>query len=366
MIGSRRSPLAFAILWGLLFVAAGRGQIPSRPANIAPATGINADLPDPLPGLPHPPDLPGSLYVQPTLMPAATPMPGRYFQYDPLLDTTGLPQPGWFGEVEGAIIGAHVDNRLVDTVTVGGRPADLVRLNSAPLDWTIAPRFEFGRRLPEGLGDISLSYRFLVTQGNSTMPGPDGLSALTSRFDLNVIDLDYASREVSLWPFCQMKWRIGLRGAFLYFDSRASEPFATAAAGSGISQSRVTDSYGGVGPHVSLELWQRLGQSSWSVYGRFDGGTLLGQIQQGFYETSTIAVPGGFLSAVTHEHDGQAVPMVIPQFGLHWKPCKLPACEFFMGYQYEHWWNVGRLSTSQFSRGEFSSNGIFVRGAFTF
>ena len=38
---------------------------------------------------------------------------------------------------------------------------------------------------------------------------------------------------------------------------------------------------------------------------------------------------------------------------------------FFLGYQFEYWWNVGRLSTS-FARGELEDQGVVLRAEFNF
>ncbi len=68
--------------------------------------------PDPLPGLPRPPDQPASL-----LRPApAGPLYGcpqlecPYFRADPRLDPGDLPQPGWLFDVELGIMGSHVSS----------------------------------------------------------------------------------------------------------------------------------------------------------------------------------------------------------------------------------------------------------------
>ncbi len=79
--------------------------------------------------------------------------------------------------------------------------------------------------------------------------GFDAPAVLKSRLDLNIVDLDYISRELSLWPKWDMTWRFGGRTGWIYFDSRADEPFAAAAAGSGVFEQRTSDSFVGFGPH---------------------------------------------------------------------------------------------------------------------
>ena len=77
-----------------------------------------------------------------------------------------------------------------------------------------------------------------------------------------MIDLDYSNSELSLWPKWDMKWTVGLRILTLFSDSRAAQPFAQAAAGSGIVQTRDYINPVGFGPHAALELARRLGDSA--------------------------------------------------------------------------------------------------------
>jgi hypothetical protein len=295
-------------------------------------------------------------------------LPGPYFERDPLLDPPSQPPPGWFTYVDLEAVGPHVKNRLNNMVTVSSRPPDIVSLGSSDLDWTVAPRFEAGYRLPSGFGECAVAYRFLNTEGTETVIGPDAPAAQHSRLALNIVDVDYASREffTHQWPYCYMRWRFGLRYADAYFDSRADEPFTAAAAGSGIFESRVSNNFWGIGPHAGLELtrclrWSGLGLVAW-----VDGATLLGRIRQNFFETSTtLDANGQPLTGNTRESRSQSVPMVTAFWGISWKPPAYPQSRFYLGYQYEYWWNVGRDSSTT-SRGELSDQGILLRAEFNF
>src|SRR5260370_18349387 len=156
MSGPQKLSLALVLLGGLCGAPSVHGQ---APASSSPT--VNADLPDPLPGLPHPPNAPASLFAPPTGVPSIAIETQPYFQFDPLLDLPGLPQPGWFAGAEVGLFGTHLTNQLAEQVTVPGPAPNTVALPSAPLNWTVAPRFEVGRRLSSGFGEISLSYRFL-------------------------------------------------------------------------------------------------------------------------------------------------------------------------------------------------------------
>ena len=289
-----------------------------------------------------------------------------YFEEDPLLDPPNLPLPGWFADVETELAVAHVKNKLVNTVSIGGGPPNTVALPSAELDWTVAPRFELGYLLPSGFGSFALAYRFLTTEGTQGTVGADGPASLHSRLELNEIDFDYVSREFSLWPLWEMQWRFGGRLTELFFDSRADEPFAEAAAGSGIFESHVANGYVGFGPHWGVQLVRQLDASGFSLVGAVDGACLLGRLRQGFFEASTTPGPTGLpLLGETRTATSQAVPMLNTQAGIGWKPPAYPQLQFFLGYEYEYWWNVGRDSFTT-SRGELSDQGVYLRAQFNF
>jgi hypothetical protein len=164
-----------------------------------------------------------------------------------------------------------------------------------------------------------------------------------------------------------MQWRFGLRWASIYYDANSLEPFDVAAAGSGIFSARTTDRFVGFGPHWGLELARQLDWQGFSVAGWIDGWISLGRIRQGFFEESTTLAPNGLpLGAISQVSSSQAVPSLNVQIGVGYQPPAYPNLEFFLGYQYEYWWNVGRLSITPNSRGELSDQGITLRAAFNY
>ena len=96
------------------------------------------------------------------------PLPGPYIDGDPRLDPLVLPQPGWVWDVEVATVLPHVMSGIAGPVTVGHLPTNTLALPVAPFDWTAAPRLEIGHRLPEGLGEFAIAYRFLGSTGTGT------------------------------------------------------------------------------------------------------------------------------------------------------------------------------------------------------
>jgi len=324
--------------------------------------------PDVLPGLPHPPDAPASLFQKPSATPAYSceALPGPLFQEDPMLDPPELPPVGWFSTLDLGIIGPHIKNRLAETVQIDGLPPNAVHLPTAPLEWTVAPRIEIGYRLPSGFGAFALAYRFFGTDGSETVLGPDGPAGLRSRLDVNVLDLDYQSWEMSLWPNWEMKWWFGLRQANIYFDSQENESLAAAAAGSGIFATRTTNHYLGWGPHYGLELDRHWGATGLSLVTWADGATLLGRTVQHYQASSTLlGSTGQSLVGLTTDSNPQTVPIVSLFLGVAWQPPRFPRFRFSVGYDYEYWWNVGRISNLA-PRAEMSDQGVLLRAEFNF
>jgi hypothetical protein len=240
-------------------------------------------------------------------------------------------------------------------------------LTAANLDWTVSPRFEVGYRLPAGFGEITLAYRFMASEGTNRIVGPDGPAVLKSRLDLNMADLDWASREITPWKFWDMKVRFGVRYFYTYFDSQAYESFAEAAAGTGVFNSRTTNSYVGIGPHTALELGRRLGWGLAAV-SQLDASIAPGRVRHGFFASSTTPGPDG--KPQTSElfvASSQDVPTMHVHAGLSWQPPAYPNVYLFAGYEFEYWWNVGRLSnTFPLQFGEFFDQGYVLRVAINF
>ena len=344
MLRTFRLLLTLAVLEGTLPMAVAEAQTPVL--NLDPIPGVVAPPVDPLPGLPHPPDVPASL-----MKPASgshygcADLPEPYFVPDPLLDRPDFAPPGWFLDAEVGFAGPHIIGVQSNAGTPVGNVPDFLFVPAAGLDWTVSPSLQIGYRLPSAFGEFALSYRFLATDGNGSTAGFDGPAALRTRLNFNVIDLDYLSREFSLAPHWDMKWHIGLRLAELYYDSRADEALALAAAGSTMFEQRFSNSYWGIGPHAGVELQRAVVGTGLSFVGKVDAATLLGRIRQGFFEQSTTLAPNGQFTAFEDRYSGsQDVPIVSLQAGVSWRPTEFPQVQLFLGYNFEYWWNVGKLS----------------------
>ncbi len=370
--------LARVLLVGLVLGAAGvpasRGQNPApgpAPAASPQVLGAAAE-PDILRALPRVADTPPSLYAPAPPPGPLPPDPERpYFQPDPVLDSPRLPPLGWFFDVDLDVTKAHLKNQLtfgLTNPTTGS--TDPIGLPAATLNWAINPTFEVGYRLPSGFGEFSLGYRFLATEGSQIVAGTDGPTRLSSLLDINQVDLDYGSWEFSLWPKWQMHWWAGLRYADVYFDSRSNEAFALAAAGSGVFETRTTNSFVGIGPHAGVELQRCLGPAGLSFFAKADYALLVGRVRQQFFETTTTLGPGGApLSAAASLSDSQGVDVFNVQAGLCWQPPRWPHATFFLGYQFEYWWYVGKLDTlngGTGDAGDLFDQGFVLRAEFNF
>jgi hypothetical protein len=334
------------------------------PGQTAPGVAASTE-PNPLAGLPRPPDQPASLLqAAPTGQVYGCPqLECPYFQKDPRLDPAGSPQPGWLFDVDVGVIASSVLERLGQTdppgqITVAvpgtGHANDVVTVPMARLDWTVSPRFELGKRLPDAFGELDVAYRFALAEGSGSTAGwetdPATTAALKSHLNLQLVDLDYGSHETSLGPDWGMKWRVGLRYADVFFDSQADEPLSQAT--SGIFEHGISDNFWGIGPHATLEL--RKQRNCWGLgfVGRLDLALLFGEVEQRFAETSTTSGPNGPLSGETHFTNGQQVPILSGFLGFDWQPPSHPNWDILLGYNAEYWWNVGRLSDPDFYNGQ--------------
>jgi hypothetical protein len=271
---------------------------------------------------------------------------GDLLKGDALLDGPPYAPPGWFAGVELDPVWSHVKNRLTQTVTAGPLTNE-VHPGSADLGVTVEPRFEFGYRLAEGTGELLVSYRFVNTDGSIDISsfGPrEDLASLDSRFDLNVLDLDYGSREFSLGPHWDMKWLAGVRLGSVFLDSHASD---------GIVSQRVSDQFQGVGPMAALELWYRLEDVGLALFGRLESSVVVGRVQQQFAE----GFPGA--AGETDQSNIQAVPTLAVQAGLGWTPPGSQHLRFAGGYTFESWWEIGAFPTPH---AEIMVQGLFLRG----
>jgi hypothetical protein len=331
-------------------------QEPARPASLPPAEEVIPILlqpPAPPPGQPQPYQLP----------PAGLPVPedlGR----DPLLDRPFTPQPGWFTNAEVALLGVHLRNQLVETVTVGDR-TDVFDSNipGSRLNAAVSPRFEAGYRMPNGNGEFALGYRFLTTTGSDLAVTPYGVGDQAGRLDLNIIDLDYNTREYSLGPFpgdrWDFRWTFGLRLLRVDFDNRLRYRLAPDAGPDAVAEQRTTNNFIGVGPHAALVLQRRLCWVPGLAFGgRIEGADAFGEIHQRFSEGLAGDPTTGPLFGQTSKNDQVGSVYLHGRVGFSYDSPGRNHSQVFLGYQYETFFHVGRLDDS---RAQLDNQGLILR-----
>jgi major outer membrane protein len=327
-------------------------SFPTGPA-LAPLTPAENLMPASFPSSCASCGVPGSACAPPACAPYED-RNGPLLQGDPLLEGPCWAPPGWFAAVEVDPVVPRVGNQLTAPVTTAAGTTQ-VQLPNADLRWTVSPLFEVGYRFSQGYGELLGSYRFVESAGSGSVPGFDAVGntgSLSSRLDMNVWDLDYASREFSLGPDWDMKWFAGVRVASIYYDSTAN---------STLLQEHSSNHFAGAGPHAGLELVRAVeAVPGLSLFGRLDGGLLMGPVHQVFDETIG---PGKGVapSGETDQKETQAVPMVSVKVGLGWTPPEVPNLRLAGGYIFEGWYDVGE-NVGSGSRGEITVQGVFLRG----
>jgi len=329
--------------------------------------------PDFLKTLPRPLEQPRSLFQPaPPLGPPPFDLEQPYFTYDPILDPPQWAQVGWFCDAQVAGVRPYVQNEMSATVA-GGNPVVTglgqnvnVMLGAARLNWTAAPRLELGYRLPSGFGEFSVSNTGFTANGGESFIGPDGLATRTSALQFNYTDLDYLSREYTPWANCEMKWRAGIRGAESFTTTSFSQPFAQAAAGSGVLTAQQSNATMGVGPHFAVELEHKFAQPGFSLVGKIDVADNYTFIRQRYSATTTTMTSTGLDNGVLINHFENQVVILNVQVGLAWRPASYPYSRLFLGYVDETWFNPLANDNTYTTLGQFYYQGVVLRASWNY
>jgi hypothetical protein len=322
-----------------------RTEAPPAPPPPAPIVGPPTAAPSPFPPAP-PPDARNPLF-QPR-----DPGPDGWGPYGPFSTL-----PTIFANVEVDILKPHLKAALSNSVSFGDGTQSTVRPPTTQVGWTAAPRFEVGWYLPNSLGLFALSYRGFATDGRQDATSLDGIPfALRTRLDLNQVAFDYGSMPYSFAPRWDISSRIGIALADVFFDNQAVSAAQTLYA---------SNNYYGAGPHVRGDLRRHIGLlPGLDLFGRADLMVLVGQIHQRFREDD-VNPDGSVREGEFTQRKTQTVPVLTLQTGLSYIPPSLSNWRFTLGYQFEEWWFVGQVDGLD-SRGQFNTNGVFLRANVTF
>jgi hypothetical protein len=271
----------------------------------------------------------------------------------PLLESAGV--PGWFGDAEVGVVVPHVMNRLFETVTRASGASSTVQLPSAQIDAAVMPRFEFGYRFGEAAGELLVSYRFLLGQATNfasadIIPAFAHGAPVTSRLNLQTIDLDYGSSQPRTVLGVDMKWRVGVRCLLEFNDSQADN---------GTLFQSTSNNYVGFGPHAMVDFRRPIEGTGLAWFGRVEMAMVFGSLNQNY--TDSVTTAGVTDSGVTRDSVYGQVTSLAVQLGMSWTPEWNRNINVTAGYIFEHYWDLGTGATGTASREELDIQGGFVR-----
>jgi hypothetical protein len=297
----------------------------------------------------------------------------NFNQPDPLLDRPYAAPPGWYTNVETNFLFVHLRNQLGAPVpnSLTGT-SDFVKFAGNPIDPTISPRFEIGYRFPGNWGGVQLGYRFLTSQGSDVMTtGPeDDIQASAQQkgiLEYNLIDVTYVSREFALGPYWDLRWGVGARALFLYFNSGLQFLNPGSNVGAILAQNE-SNSLSGFGVWGFIDLERKMPIAGLALFGRFEATDLEAQVRQGFSET----VAGGSGAPLTFSarYDfSVGVPILREVAGVSYTVPQWNYSRFLLGVQWETYFQIGRDNLTSgiiSSRGQLDLYGLFFRAEFNF
>jgi hypothetical protein len=323
---------ALLLLCGTLAVEPAFGQEASRP--------VQPDKPAVLP--PPVSDTPGLPAVPPAWEPSL-----EWSPYKPGL----LVESDCFVNADIAVVFPHLSSLLTAPVQLGENgPTRLVVLRNTGLNTTVSPLIQLGGfRFGPGYGELAISYRLLTTDGNDYSLGAGDTSAFHARSRLNfqTFSFDYLRNDCPISDVLLLSWDIGARLQVVFFDTQVQ---ATG------SYQQARNNFFGAGPHAGLGLMQML-PNGFGVYGRFDAALIAGyNTAQNFVLTTNDPASGG-LSGTAHQEQTELGPSFALQAGLAWTPHWLLTSRLRTGYQFEQWYNLGRVGAA---RGDLNAHGLFL------
>jgi hypothetical protein len=334
--------------------------VPMPPAGPPPVLPPQVPLQPPLPPTTPPPGPPP--YALPTQLPPPSPnVPPAPSTGFPDLIPAGTGPFAPFGDRPMFFVGLDLDilkpvflDNLHQTVTLPDGTSNTLHVPRAELPWTVSPEFQFGYRLPDNAGEFLLAYRFLVSDGSSSLSSDIGDFGVRTRLDMNIIDFDYNSGWLSPAPRWQWKWDVGARIAAIYYDTEVGNEFLYQSA---------RNNFFGAGGHGGLQLERQLPVlPAFGFFGKIDGSVLIGKIDQHFNET-TFDANGNLEGSILEQRKTQSVEELSFETGISYRPWNDETLRFELGYEYEHWFSLGNIDGSSAS---LSTQGVFLRGRLAF
>jgi Legionella pneumophila major outer membrane protein precursor len=359
-MGSRLMQACWVFGLGLILAVGTRASAqiivsPPRPLPVNPA-----DTPLPPPASLGPLIQPASPLTFAPVPPPPPPVldPGRD-GYGPLGSVSQ--NQGWFFDAEIILVFPNLRYLATNDRPLPNTGATL-NVPTTGISTTVSPTFEAGYRLGDSLGLFAVSYKFLNSDGTGTANVGGMDYAVRTRASINTVDLDYGTNPYEFLPRYTFSWRLGARISDINFDSQAR---------SGQMLQMASSDFFGAGPHARLDLERRIVTiPGLSLFGRLDGAVLVGQVKQDFRLEAPDGM-GNVLVDTGNIHRSQAVPEINLQVGLTYVVQSVPGLKVTGGYDFMEIYNVGRLGelidgTVSRTRGQITTNGIFLRGQYDF
>lgn len=223
------------------------------------------------------------------------------------------------------------------------------------LEWVATPTFDFGYILPGGQGEFAFNYQFLVAQGSGTGTFLNLPSSVESRIAQNEIDLLYRSPFKQFGPQVSLKYEIGVKLGFFYYDTTANPMLGGRIVGVG----HASNYFFGGGPRFRYDGEYALtGNRSWVLWHGAEISTVMGQINQSFSNS----VPG-YPFTVNSGKSTNTVPIMKLQTGVQWTPAVLDKVFIRAGLEWDEYWRLGQLGQSS---GKLENFGIYLQGRYDF
>lgn len=390
--------------------AAAAAYAPDVPADVAAAPAFSPEAADEVPSYQPAADdgfsgglLPAIAAPPPPFNPAAVsplplmePVPYYSNLFDQalcapplnLLEQPGLKR-GWLFSAGAGLVKPYIHSKQSSTGLAFVGPAShppptfagTIQLPVAQPNWVTMPEFMLGYRFEGGLGELRATFQFLGGQGTGSVAGfdPGGAGALSSRLNLDVIDLQYANTEALpvrlpwISPAFMIPGRLGLNVhqenqptyppiLFTYFVGAriASAFYDTTAVGALVSE-RSMNNFTGAGPEVGFQLQNPTRWKSLSVHSKLLTAGMLGKNSQSF---SAISDLPGVGTGVASSRTSDGVATLNVELGLSYVPqWRCGMCRFTSGYKLQQWWFLGQSANTV---GELTLQGLFFRGELGF
>jgi hypothetical protein len=345
-----------------------------RPAELLAPASPSAERPEASPETTLPAPTPLVERAPPYILPSPGWPTVDFTRPDPLLDRPYAAQPGFFANIETNVLFLHLHNQLGATVPnslTGG--ADMVKFGGNRLDLAVSPRFEVGYRIPDNWGAVSFGYGFLASQGSQQLiTGLDDViqapGETANRLVYNMWDITYSSREFSLDPHWNLRTGVGARLLYLYFDSHLRFIDPGTNPGTVLTQSE-TNYVQCYGFWAWLDVERQFGCSGFSAFLRWELTDFFARTGQNYGET-VAGNPGQGAQPFLSRFTGSVGPSILREVvGLSYTVPQWNHSRLMLGYQYEQFFQIGRLSPTAGvpdTRGQLDAHGLFLRAELNF